>query len=74
MKHFVDNIKRVKKVATNQSKKKATEDKKDLLEVEEVISRLFDNNVNAFFTEKDLQSLKILEGRKKALLEKETVQ
>ena len=73
MKHFVDNIKRVKKVATNQSKKKATEDKNDLLEVEEVISRLFDNNVNAVFTEKDLQSLKILEGRKQALLEKETV-
>ena len=73
MKHFVDNIKRVKKVAANQSKKKATEDKKDLLEVEEFISRLFDNNVNAIFTEKDLQSLKILEGRKQALLEKETV-
>jgi len=51
-------------------KRKAEERQKELREVEEDISKMFENNDGGIFSE-ELQNLKRLEGIKKGLLEKE---
>jgi hypothetical protein len=60
----------VEKFVVEWEKRKAEERQKELREVEEDISKMFENNDSGIFSE-ELQNLKRLEGIKKGLLEKE---
>jgi len=67
---FTNNLKNIKREATNEARNFVKKNQKDFKDVEVGIKSLFENNEAGVFLEEKINSLKELKGEKKYLLYK----
>ena len=73
MKQFVDNIQKIKEVIKGWDQVYNAKSQVELKEVEEGIRNFFEENSFNTFSQEDLETLKVLKGKRRGLLETDEI-